>query len=95
MIQLKKQLKISGGGECGAGEILGTMVGLGMVNPIAEQMGKMMSRNTDNTTNAKDTTSENEDTVKLLKQLGELKEAGILTEEEFSEKKNELLDKLK
>lgn len=54
-----------------------------------------MSRNTDNTTNAKDTTSENEDTVKLLKQLGELKEAGILTEEEFSEKKNELLDKLK
>ncbi len=84
-----------GGGECGAGGILGTMVGLGMVNPIAEQMGKMMSRNTDNTTNAKDTTSENEDTVKLLKQLGELKEAGILTEEEFSEKKNELLDKLK
>ena len=84
-----------GGGEGGAGGILGTMVGLGMVNPIAEQMGKMMSRNTDNTTNAEDTTSENEDTVKLLKQLGELKEAGILTEEEFSEKKNELLDKLK
>ena len=84
-----------GGGESGAGGILGTMVGLGMVNPIAEQMGNMMSRNTGDTKTEADAASENEDTIKLLKQLGELKEAGILTEEEFSEKKNELLDKLK
>lgn len=85
-----------GGGEGGdAGGILGTMVGLGMVNPIAEQMGKMMSKNTGNMKPAADASSGNEDTIKLLKQLGELKEAGILTEEEFTEKKKELLDKLK
>ncbi|MDR6194966.1 SHOCT domain-containing protein [Siphonobacter sp. SORGH_AS_0500] len=35
-----------------------------------------------------------EDIMGLLKQLGELKTAGILTEEEFSAKKAELLAKL-
>jgi len=84
-----------GGGEGGAGSILGTMVGLGMVNPIAEQMGNMMSKNTNNTKLETDATHRNEDTIKLLKQLGELKADGILTEEEFEEKKIELLAKLK
>lgn len=35
-----------------------------------------------------------DEVLKLLKELGELKSAGILTEEEFSEKKKELLSKL-
>ncbi|MDB3907567.1 SPFH domain-containing protein [Crocinitomicaceae bacterium] len=86
---------LGGGGEGGAGGILGTMVGLGMVNPIAEQMGNMMSKNTGDVKPATGATTGNEDTIKLLKQLGELKDAGILTEEEFSAKKKELLDKLK
>jgi membrane protease subunit (stomatin/prohibitin family) len=34
------------------------------------------------------------DIIKLIKELGELKEAGILTEEEFSSKKKELLGRL-
>jgi membrane protease subunit (stomatin/prohibitin family) len=84
-----------GGGEGGAGGILGTMVGLGMVNPIAEQMGNMMSKNAGDTKQETNSSNSNEDTIKLLKQLGELKEAGILTEEEFAKKKKELLDKLK
>jgi hypothetical protein len=35
-----------------------------------------------------------DEVLKLLKELGELKTAGILTEEEFTEKKKELLSKL-
>jgi len=35
-----------------------------------------------------------DDIMKLLKELGELKAAGILTEEEFTEKKKELLANL-
>ena len=81
------------GGSPGAGGILGTMIGLGMVNPIAQQMGEMMAKNTTGTANT--SVSSNGNTIELLKQLGELKDAGILTEEEFTEKKKELLDNLK
>lgn len=35
-----------------------------------------------------------EDVIKLLKELGELKEAGVLTEEEFAEKKKQLLNRI-
>ena len=34
------------------------------------------------------------DAIELIKKLAELKEAGILTEEEFSEKKAELLKRI-
>ena len=45
--------------------------------------------------NQNNNTGVNKDEVlKLLKELGELKAAGILTEEEFTEKKKELLSKL-
>jgi membrane protease subunit (stomatin/prohibitin family) len=84
---------IGGGEGGGAGGILGTMIGLGMVNPIAQQMGDMMAKNTTGSATTSD--SSNGNTIELLKQLGELKDAGILTEEEFTEKKKELLDNLK
>lgn len=85
-----------GGGEGGdAGGILGTMIGLGMVNPIAEHMGNMMSKNAGIVKQEEISSNENDETIQLLKQLGELKESGILTEEEFAEKKKKLLDKLK
>ena len=84
---------IGGGEGGGAGGILGTMIGLGMVNPIAQQMGDMMAKNTTGAANT--SVSSNGNTIELLKQLGELKDAGILTEEEFTEKKKELLDNLK
>jgi len=84
---------IGGGEGGGTGGIIGTMIGLGMVNPIAQQMGAMMS---ENTTGAKIASGSSDgNTIELLKQLGELKDAGILTEVEFSEKKKELLNKLK
>ncbi len=84
---------IGGGEGGGTGGILGTMIGLGMVNLIAQQMGDMMSKNT---VDDKITSGESVgNTIELLKQLGELKDAGVLTEVEFSEKKKELLKKLK
>ena len=85
-----------GGGLGGdGGNLIGTMIGMGMVNPIASQMGSIMQNNTQasNPTNSSD--DSNDEIIKLLKQLGELKVAGILTEEEFNEKKKELLNKIK
>ena len=83
-----------GGDAGGTGGIIGTMIGLGMVNPIAQQMGDMMAKNTPNTLQG-GSVSASEEAIKLLKQLGELKDAGVLTEDEFAQKKKELLEKLK
>ena len=83
-----------GGDAGGAGGIIGTMIGLGMVNPIAQQMGDMMAKNTPNAHQG-GSISASEEAIKLLKQLGELKDAGVLTEDEFAQKKKELLEKLK
>lgn len=85
-----------GGGVGGDGGILGTVVGLGMVTPIANTMGNLMNNTIQNIQqNQNNNAGVNKDEVlKLLKELGELKTSGILTEEEFTEKKKELLSKL-
>jgi membrane protease subunit (stomatin/prohibitin family) len=85
-----------GGGIGGDGGILGTVVGLGMAAPIGNTMGNLVNSATQNIQqNQNNNTGVNKDEVlKLLKELGELKAAGILTEEEFTEKKKELLTKL-
>lgn len=83
-----------GGDAGGTGGIIGTMIGLGMVNPIAQQMGDMMAKNTPNAHQG-GSVSASEEAIKLLKQLGELKDAGVLTDDEFAQKKKELLEKLK
>ena len=83
-----------GGGNGGAGGILGTMVGLGMVNPLAQTMGNMMQNVVPNVAQQQTAQITKDEVIKLLKDLGELKAAGILTDEEFSEKKKELLSKI-
>jgi membrane protease subunit (stomatin/prohibitin family) len=83
-----------GGDAGGTGGIIGTMIGLGMVNPIAQQMGDMMAKNTPNMHQG-GSVSASEEAIRLLKQLGELKDAGVLTDDEFAQKKKELLEKLK
>ncbi|MDC0339329.1 SPFH domain-containing protein [Flavobacteriales bacterium] len=83
-----------GGDAGGTGGIIGTMIGLGMVNPIAQQMGDMMAKNTPNAHQG-GSISASEEAIRLLKQLGELKDAGVLTDDEFAQKKKELLEKLK
>ena len=86
-----------GGGIGGdGGNIVGTMIGLGMANPLANSMGAMMQQNTQNALNNTQVSSANYDEIiTLLQKLGELKSKGILTEEEFNEKKKELLAKIK
>jgi membrane protease subunit (stomatin/prohibitin family) len=85
-----------GGGLGGdGGNLIGTMIGMGMVNPIASQMGSIMQNNTQASNPTTSSDDSNDEIIKLLKQLGELKVAGILTEEEFNEKKKELLSKIK
>jgi hypothetical protein len=72
------------------------MIGLGMSNPLANSVGAMMQQNTQNALNNTQVSSTNYDEIiTLLQKLGELKTLGILTEEEFNEKKKELLAKIK
>jgi membrane protease subunit (stomatin/prohibitin family) len=83
-----------GGGDGGAGGILGAMVGLGMVNPLAQTMGNMMQNVVPNVAQQQTAQMNKDEVIKLLKDLDNLKTAGILTEEEFAEKKKELLSKI-
>jgi len=83
-----------GGGNGGAGGILGTMIGLGMVNPLAQTMGNMMQNVVPNVSQNQTTQMNKDEVIKLLKDLGELKISGVLTDEEFAEKKKELLSKI-
>jgi membrane protease subunit (stomatin/prohibitin family) len=84
-----------GGGLGEGGNLIGTMIGMGMVNPIANQMGNIMQNNTQATNPINNSQVSNDDIIKLLEQLGKLKASGILTEEEFNDKKKELLAKIK
>jgi len=81
-----------GGGDGGTSNILGTMVGLGMVQPLGNAIGNMVGNISPNVQQS--TTTNKDEIIKLLGKLGELKAAGILTEEEFAEKKKELLNKI-
>ncbi|MFN0201193.1 MAG: SPFH domain-containing protein [Bacteroidia bacterium] len=74
----------NGGGNTGLE--IGTGLGIGQM--IANQIGQMNQQNQQPKGESK------EDIMNTLKQLGELKAAGVLTEEEFAEKKKELLAKL-
>jgi membrane protease subunit (stomatin/prohibitin family) len=80
-----------GGGDGGTGSILGTMVGIGMAQPLANAMGNMMNNVMPN---QQPSTASKDDVIELLKKLGELKTAGVLSDEEFAEKKKELLSKI-
>ena len=83
-----------GGGLGGdGGNLIGTMIGMGMVNPLADRMGSLMQ----NSTSVPNTAvgSNNDVVFEDLKKLGELKTLGVVTEEEFNEKKKELLSKIR
>jgi cytochrome c-type biogenesis protein CcmH/NrfG len=67
-----------------------------MATPIANTMGNLMNNTTQNIQKNQNNHGEMNkvEIFELLKELGELKTVGILTEEEFTEKKKELLSKL-
>ena len=79
------------GGDAG-GAMQGAGIGLGFA--MAGQMGGMMQGAQARPTPAPGSGESREQIMATLKQLGELKTAGILTEAEFDAKKKELLSKL-
>lgn len=85
-----------GGGLGGdGGNLIGTMVSMGMVNPLANQMGNILQNSMPNQHINQLPQSNNDQVFEDLKKLGDLKVAGILTDEEFNIKKQELLSKIK
>ena len=70
-----------GGGIGGdGGNIVGTMIGLGMANPL----GNIMHQHTQNALNNSSISVSNYDEIiELLRKLGGLKDLGVLTEQEF------------
>ena len=72
----------------GAGEGVGMGMGFGMANMMMNQQGG----NQQQQPNAKAQTKE--EILATLKELGSLKEAGVLTQEEFDAKKKEMLARL-
>ncbi|MEL7533739.1 MAG: SPFH domain-containing protein [Bacteroidota bacterium] len=83
---MEKSAENPGGGN------VGMDMGAGMA--MGQMMMNQMGQTANNSGNAAPAGETKEEIMSLLKQLGELKEAGILTEEEFSAKKTELLAKL-
>jgi len=75
------------GGDGGGGALQGAGIGMGFA--MAGQMGGMMGN-----ANANRPAESKESIMATLKQLGELKAAGILDDAEFQAKKKELLAKL-
>ena len=81
------------GGDTGG--IVGTLIGLGMAQPIANTMGHTVGTVMHNVQQPPAAVVANADEViKLIQKLGELKAAGILTDDEFNQKKRELLLKI-
>lgn len=72
----------------GAGEGIGAGLGFGMAQMF---MNQNMNQNQNQNAAPKET---KEDIINLLKELGQLKEVGVLTQEEFDTKKKELLARL-
>jgi hypothetical protein len=81
----------------------GTQNDLMMQQMMMQQMMQNMNNNNNQNNNNQNQNSDNsggdekmskEEIMKTLKELGELKEMGILTDEEFNDKKKDLLAKL-
>ncbi len=85
-----------GGGLGGdGGNLIGTMVSMGMVNPLANTMGNILQNTTQPANSTAVFTQNNDKVFDDLRQLGELKKLGVITESEFEDKKKDLLAKIK
>jgi membrane protease subunit (stomatin/prohibitin family) len=76
----------------GAGEGIGMGMGFGMANMMMQQQAA--SSNPNPPAAESNAAQSKEDVMKMLRELGELKQMGILTDEEFESKKKELLARL-
>lgn len=87
------------GGNNTGGNMMQTMMemnlGMNMVNQMMNAQNQNNNKQTPtNASNTNNADAEREKIMATLKQLGELKEMGVLTQEEFDAKKKELLSKL-
>ncbi|HEX2013341.1 MAG TPA: SPFH domain-containing protein [Roseateles sp.] len=82
-----------GGGGGVAGDAMGLGAGLAMGQVLAQQLGQGLA-GANATAAAAPAAQSTDEIMALLEKLGELKAKGILTDEEFSAKKAELLKKL-
>lgn len=80
----------------GASEGIGMGMGMGMANAMMnqQQQQQQQQQNPQNTPAPDGKAQSREEIMDTLKQLGELKTAGVLTDEEFDSKKKELLSRL-
>lgn len=87
---------IGNAGTGADGSLLGTIVGLGVAQPLAGSVAGVVNHtpNRQPEEPAPSKSSDKENIFSMLKELNELRNAGILTEEEFAAKKAELLSKI-
>jgi membrane protease subunit (stomatin/prohibitin family) len=82
----------------GAGEGLGMGMGFGMANMMMQQQQQMMQQqqqqNQPQSQDPPQVSMSREEAMKLLKELGELRQMGVLTDDEFEAKKKELLARI-
>jgi len=79
----------------GAGEGIGVGLGMGLGNTMMTQMANQQQQQAQNQAPAAAPQAETkQDIMNMLKDLGGLKEAGVLTQKEFDAKKKELLARL-
>ncbi len=81
------------GGGGGNGALAGAGIGMG-IGMAGQMMGNMGQSSSQASSQAISSTATKNEIMNTLKQLGELKEQGIVTEQEFEAKKKELLAKL-
>ena len=95
MLGAAEGLKKGGSGVEGAGMGMGMGMGFGMANQMAQMMNQQpQGRPAAGGAPAPAPAESRDQIMKTLKELGELKTAGILTDAEFDAKKKELLAKL-
>ena len=88
MMGAAKGMETGGGGGAAGNAMQGAGIGMGFA--MAQQMGGMMGGGA----SAQRPAETKESLMATLKQLGELRQAGILTDAEFETKKKEILAKL-
>ena len=90
-VAMEKSAENPGGGNAGMDMGAGLAMGQLMMNQMNQATDKSRGGVDDAAAKA---SAEKSEIMKLLKELGELKEAGVLTEDEFNAKKSELLSRL-
>ncbi|MEM8929407.1 MAG: SPFH domain-containing protein, partial [Bacteroidota bacterium] len=88
-VAMEKSAENPGGGNAGVDMGTGMAMGQMMMNQMAQ-----VNQPSNNAAASNASSESADDIMALLEKLGKLKESGVLTEEEFAEKKKDLLSRL-